>query len=361
MRTQQHTKRNTPSKPFHSVVFSNSNFMNKILTLLIIVFALAANAQEGDYSYIQDKRFFEPEDVVGYDFKPSAMERSGGREEAIEADSYSFGITTNNLFVDGEGLKGTYNINNIDPTGYGFKLSLLDVSNPMVQGHLKIVLRKGNHAEALIFKKDNKSKEIIFFLPEMQGAKKKTEDAHFTNRWEQKMEEGLGNIWGKSVWPLFEETDFQRRLQIRDSMEISFVENWRVEDKRKKKKKKKAKEGEEMEEEEPEIDLSTLSKAAIEELAEENKKIKVIKEYFLKTRILIPTEDGTDMDEITSSYRIKNVKELEDEAAGGNDDRYQIILQLEKSKIKEIYIYLTTERTISAIEIDDTLYLMQGH
>lgn len=334
--------------------------MKQILVLLLTACAFIAHAQV-EYSYIQDKRFFEAEDIIGYDFRPNSKEQKGERQEEIEPDSYSFGVTSNNLYVDGEGLKGIYNINNINPTEYGFRLSLLDVANPMVQGHLKIILRKGSFAEALVFKKDNNSKEIIFFLPEMQGQKKQKEADFFTDRWEQKVSEDMENLWGKSVWPFFEETDFQRRLQYQDSLQISFIENWRVEDKRKKKKKKKAKEGEEIVEEIPEVDLSSLSKAAIEELAEENKKIKVIKEYFIRTRTLVPVEGNSEMEEVVRNYRIKDSKELEDTEAQGDDDRYQIILKVEKLKEKEIYIYLTQERTISAIEIGDALYLMQGH
>ena len=65
-----------------------------LLFFLGICFFLPAQEQ---YSYISDKKFKDPSDLIGYNFFPSFMEIRDEREEELSPGKYSFGITLNNL------------------------------------------------------------------------------------------------------------------------------------------------------------------------------------------------------------------------------------------------------------------------
>ena len=87
--------------------------------LYLILFCLLTGIQlpaQNTYSYISDRKFKDPTDLIGYDFRPNLLEIREEREEELDAGSYSFGITMNNLYVDGPGIKGVYSINNINTT-----------------------------------------------------------------------------------------------------------------------------------------------------------------------------------------------------------------------------------------------------
>lgn len=328
--------------------------MRKILLPILLAFIVCqyATAQQQYYSYITDRSFRAPDDLIGYDFHPSEMQPKGGRPQPIAAGSYSFGISNNNLYVDGGDLKGIYSVNSINPTEYGFILSLMNVRDPMIQGHLKVVLNKLAQAEALIFKKDTKAEEIIFFLPKKSEKYANQETAYFTNREAIKIED-LDALWGNTLRPLFKMGDHQQRLQIADSLEISLVETWRVEDKRKK---PKAKKGEEL----PVLqDLSKLSRGEVENMAAEDKGIKIILENALRLRELVPQENGSAQEKV-ELFPVAGLQEREDTEAAPDGERYQIALKINKSGLKEAYIYLTPRRTISSVEIGNHVYWMSG-
>jgi len=114
----------------------------------------------------------------------------------------------------------------------------------------------------------------------------------------------------------------------------------------------------------PTIDAGASPSA--EEVAEENegetdgekKKVKIVKEYFINLRSILTYEDGGSEDK-KWSYQVKKVVEREDKNAGPEEERYQMEFTLKKGG--PIYLYLTGERTISAIEIDGKKYLMRGN
>ena len=89
------------------------------------------------------------------------------------------------------------------------------------------------------------------------------------------------------------------------------------------------------------------------------KKIKIVKEYFVKVRAIIKYGDGTFEDKIRE-YPIASVKEREDKLASqAHEERYQLAINIKKGD--PIYLYLTPDKTVSSIEIGDQLYLMRGH
>ncbi|MFT4758476.1 MAG: hypothetical protein ACI9XO_002810 [Paraglaciecola sp.] len=77
--------------------------MKKIpLLFLLLAISKIATAQ---YTYITDRRFFDPTDLTGYDFRPDRMEIPNEIETELDPGDYSFGISTNNLYVENEAIK----------------------------------------------------------------------------------------------------------------------------------------------------------------------------------------------------------------------------------------------------------------
>lgn len=339
------------------------------ILLLILAFAKIAEAQ---YTYITDRRFFEPTDLIGYDFKPDRMEIPNQTEDELEPGDYSFGISTNNLYVAGENIKGVYNINNFAPEDYGYKLTLMNARDAMLQGHLKIILNKYAMVELLIFKRSPKEKEIIFYLPPISKNLQQEERGYFTDRGELAVAEP-DSLWGKTIYPflrIYTDKKVQQPLNIRDSTSISFVEEIVIEEKIKKVKpaKKKKKNEEEMVEEtieeaveeeileEPAEEMEETTEPIIEE-EEVEKKVKITKTYYVVLRSIIQYEDATTEDK-TWKFEVKNVKSKADESAKMDEEKFQWEFITEKGE--QIYMYLNGDNTVSTMEIGNKKYLMRG-
>ena len=347
-------------------------------TFLFLLFVIAVQAQD-KYSYMTDRKFFDPTDLAGYHFTPNKMEIPNESEQDLPAGSYSFGVTSNNLYVSGGDLKGVYSINNIDPKEYGFKLMLMNARDPTIQGHLKIILTENRHVDALVFKRSTKEKEIIFFLPEIPKRLEEKEEIFFTDRGEVEIEE-LDSLWGKTIYPFLriqQSSGVQERLQVEDSTSVTFIEKITIIDKTKPKKGKKKKKKNEVEEElmvdNIEAAEEVVEEEVVEELEEEltdedsdeemdeeeeevKKKIKIVKEYFVQVRSILHYNDGTVEDKI-AEYPITKSDWREDEEASINAEKYQIALQTKKG---EIYLYLTGKHKISTFEVEGQSYLMRG-
>jgi len=211
--------------------------------LICFLFATHIIAQE-QYSYMTDRIFTKQTDMIGYNFVPDFMEIPNESDAELKVGEYSFGITTNNLFVEGKGIKGVYSVNNIDKAEYGFIFKLMNARDPTVQGHLKVIQNKYGHVEALVFKKSTKEKEIIFHLPRIPKKLRLKEKSYFTGRWDM-VNNDVDSLWGKRIYPFIkvhiDENGVQERLQLADSTYISFVEKVTVIEKKQKKKKKKKK------------------------------------------------------------------------------------------------------------------------
>ncbi len=340
--------------------------------ILFLCAVFWATAQE-TYSYISDHRFHDASELIGYNFKPNHMEIPHEFDKAINPGSYSFGVTLNNLYVIGDDIKGVYSINNINPTEYGYKLHLMNARDPTIQGHLKIILTRANQVEALVFKRSNKDKEIIFFLPELSESQNKKEADFFTDRYEIELEH-MDSIWGKSIQPFFLhhlDKNVQQKLLERDSTQISFEEVYRVINKAKKKKdKKKEKETAEeiqlYEENMAKIDaimqLTSLRdiEEGIAELDEEyQKKVKVEKEYYIIIKAILKYDDGT-IENKNDKIKLKKWAEKEDEMAKKpEEEKFQIDFLTEKGD--HLFLYLNGRRAISSFEFYSSRYLMRGH
>ncbi len=368
--------------------------MNRTLLSLLILLGGMVNAiAQQDFTFISDRKFFTPNSLIGYDFCPNYMEIPNQTEEELSPGEYSFGISKNNLYVDGGDLKGVYSVNNINPTEYGYKLVLMNARDPRIQGHLKVILNRKAQVEALVFKKSNKEPEIIFFQAQIPKGLQAREEEYFTDRFDIQLEE-QDSIWGMEFHPFLrihqDQGGIQERLQIADSTKISFVEKITVIEKKKKKKKRKKKDDSEeliTEEEEggevseetvitelaeeevpqadpgafPPVEESEDMESALEEDQKEKVKVKIIKEYFIVVRSILTFEDGTTEDRV-EEVPIKQKFTLYQTESNGDPTiaPYEFEISPKKGKTP-ILMHLTKNKTVSSIEINGKRYMMRGH
>lgn len=330
--------------------------------LLFLFLTLATLAKTQNYSFINDRRFYEPNDLIGYDFKPAGMEIRDELEEELEAGEYSFGITMNNLYVKGGNIEGVYNINNIHPEEYGFKLALMNARDARLQGHLKVILNKYAMVELLIFKRSPDDKEIIFYQTPINKARRDKEKAYFTDRGELPILD-KDSIWGESIRPfhiIHEDAKVQQRLEMIDSFTISFVEEIRIVEKEKKRSKKdKARMATDtLAFDSLGIDLTVLDSAALDSiLSSPDIKVKIVKEYFVKVSSFQEYDDGTRQAK-SWRYPVKRIVEREDESAGPMEERYLWEFVTEKKEL--VQLYLNGDHTVSTMQIGPKKYLMRG-
>lgn len=360
-----------------------------LLFVLFITSVSLSFAQES-YTYISDRRFFLPSDLIGYDFRPNHMEVPEEYDSEIDPGEYSFGISSSNLYVEGEDIRGVYSVNNINPTEYGYKLLLMNARDPRIQGHLKVILNRRAQVEALVFKKSKNDPEIIFFQSFIPENLQEKEAEYFTDNFEVSMAEP-DSVWGMQLTPFMrvhhDQGGVQERLQESDSTTLEFIEKVTIIEKKKKKKRKKKKRGadeeedlesdpemesevvvEEIESETiPEIDPAAMPpiesaesvEAAIEEDQEEVVKVKIIKEYFLKVRTIATFDDGT-VEDIIDEIPIKEKFTLY-ETNSQDPTVPPFELEISPKKGEPIMIRLNKDQSVSSIYVKGKEYLMRGH
>jgi hypothetical protein len=328
--------------------------MKKILTFILLCVSTLTFAQKS-YSYITDRKFSDPEDLLGYNFRPSMREIKDAGKTNIAPGAVGFGVTQNNLYVEGDGIQGVYNLNNINPTEYGFKLNFMNARDATIQGHLKVIVGKNQYPQAVIFLRSNKEKEIIYYLPEVPKDLFEKERKYFTDKNEQVFIH-QDSIYGKTLRPFFiyhQEKHTQERLEMKDSCSIKFIEKVTIIDKTKKK------------------DKESVAKDSIAALAaaekgapmpkkandkDDKKNIKIIKEHFMVLRQILKFPDGTTEDK-TMELLIKNSSLKEDKSIDFEGDRYLLLLDTNKG---EVSIYLNGNKMVNSIEGLGKLYYVRG-
>ena len=323
--------------------------MKKFLLLLFCLSSTVAFAQKRYYTYISDRKFFGPEELIGYDFCPYEVEIPDDVKKTIRPGEYSFGITQHNLYVEGSDIRGVYNVSSINSTEYGYILTTINARDARLQGHLKVILNKRAQVEALIFKRSPDDKEMIFFQAFCPDELYYQEKDFFTDRRDIYIHEP-DSLWGVEVYPFFrihKGEKVQQRLRMSDSTYFTFVEEVIIEEKMKTKKVKPGEEEVEVEE----IPIDTV-------LLDTIVKVKEIRNYYLIENGILRFDDGTSEHQ-TISHQIKKIVERQNPNAREGEERYQLIMTTDKGN--EINLYLTDRRTISSIEIGDKHYLTRGH
>lgn len=321
------------------------------LLIFISLFPCLGFGQEG-FSYISDRRFYGPETLIGYDFRPESFEIPEEQEETkFPSGKYSFGITQNNLYVAGPEIEGVYNINEINTTEYGFFIKIINARDARLQGHLKLIINQRAEVEALIFKRSPQEKEMVFYQKVIPDRILAMEKAYFSD-WGEVYVMDKDSIWGTQVKPFFcvhsGGQTVQERLHPSDSTMITFVEEIIIDEK------VKLKESEEEIQEMVEGEVVTTDTTVVDTIV--NIKETII--HKLLVRSFVQYTDGT-VEDVTDVYEIKKMVEREDEEAGKFDERFQIELVCPKEE--NLYLYLSGERTISSIEIGNKVYQVRGY
>ena len=335
--------------------------MRKFLPLLVWGLSFMSAFGQKTLSYISDRKFQDPTDLLGYNFRPAILEIKDVKKLNLVPGSYAFGITQNNLYVEGEGMAGVFNVNNINSTEYGFKLTLMNARDPTLQGHLKIILNKKGEAEALVFLRSPKEKEVIFYNAPLPADLAKKETAYFTDRREVELPHN-DSIWSKIIRPflvIHHDKVLQDRIQMKDSVSFMFVEKIKIIDKSKKKD-SKADKAKTDSEQKTEAVTDTLTQVepqeSIAKKPEAKKDIKIVKEHFVYFRTIFKYDDGTEEDKETE-YPIKKYTLKEDNQADFEEDRY--LLQVETSK-GDMNLFLNGAKQINSIQFNNKTYLMRG-
>lgn len=332
--------------------------MKTFSILLLSCFIFSTLQAQYGYTYISDRRFTALEDLVGYDFRPIKMEIKDKTEQDLSPGEFSFGISFNNLYVEGEGITGVYNINNIQPAEYGYKLLLMNARDARLQGHLKLILNKYSMVEALIFRRAPQEPEIIFYQAPISTKLNNMEREYFTDRGELIIED-TDSLWGKSIYPFFRihlDRNVQEPLDMGDSTSITFIKEIIIEEKEKKKKSKKNQEEEVIAATEESPNVENKQEVVENDMTE--KKVKIIKKYFIEIRSILQYDDGIRKDKV-EKIEIKKIVEREDKYAKMEEERFQI--ELHNSKGEKIYLYLRGDRTASTFEVGNRLFLMRGY
>jgi hypothetical protein len=325
---------------------------------LLIIFAcltpLGSSAQSVDYSYMTDRRFSNPEDLLGYDFRPIAMEIPNRIERELSAGDYSFGITDRYLYVEGDDIRGVYNLTSINTTEYGFLLSTVNARDARLTGHLKVILNRYGEAEALVFRLSPDDPEIIFFIPDLSRVRRDRERDYFTDRGELVLADP-DSLWGERIIPLIrihlDQDGVQERLTGVDSTWIEFEEVITFEEKVRK---RKVKEDE---------DLSLIEADSIA-LTPDSSQVELftyieIRTKILRVRSIIQYDDGGAEDK-TWTYTIKKIVERIDETARQGQDRYEWVITLDEMR-EPALLYFDHLRAVTRLEFNGKNYLVRGY
>lgn len=335
-------------------------FMQKLLFTLLLAASLGPVFGQKGLSFVNDRRFKDPSDLLGFNFRPAEKEIKGSSPKAaIKPGSVSFGITRSKLFVEGEGIGGVFDINQINSVDFGFKLTWLDARNPAESGHLKIILNPRGEADALVFKKGAKAPEIIFFLADLPEELGKKESKFFTDKGELILQ-NKDSLWGKTIRPfhrLHQNLGIQERLTMADSTSLFFFETVEIIDKTKKKKESGKKAEATQKPENQSVATDSTAVVAADSTAPDPKKIKIIKRHFVRIKGLYKYEDGSQQLK-TDEFEIKNVAWREDKNSIDPDDHF--LLEIELEKHEPLLLYLSAKQAVSYLEFDGLTYLMRG-
>ena len=178
--------------------------MKKILFLVAFCGCnTAAFAQNTNYySYYNDHKFWDTDDVIGYTFVPNEREVQGGKPTKLRAGEVVFRVMRDYLYVTEGGNEAKYSVNQITSEAFGMKMQLMDARNPTIQGHVKIIRDENRFVRAVIFKKSGQEKEVIYHQAEPSLAQERQNSKYFTHK-DSIMLRDRDAFWKKNRAPIF--------------------------------------------------------------------------------------------------------------------------------------------------------------
>ncbi|MEM6723285.1 MAG: hypothetical protein AAF598_04555 [Bacteroidota bacterium] len=284
---------------------------------LFSLFGTSLLAQQ-DYSYVSDRKFKSPSDLIGYTFSPNEIGFPDGSKLDLEKGEISLSIGANYLTISGSEYEGAYSINAIKAESYGYYMALVDARDPAKQGNLKFHLNKYGELDVLVFKPSDKEEQVVFFQALMSKNKDAREAAYFTDRDEYKLEDP-DEIWGDTIKPFHQLAEGrQYRIQPQDSIAFTFQ-------------------------------VDTIG---------EGKKQKI--GYTAKLHRMVEIEE--DVKELqVETFVIKNIQVRQSQNPREVDRRFQVAYQSKNAPGGAIWLYLNEQRKVSAIELGNMRFLVRGY
>jgi hypothetical protein len=317
------------------------NFLSLALVLCGVFLAQAQNTSI--YTYHNDHRFWDTDDIIGYTFVVGARENPPSSAiKKLRAGEVVFKVMRDYLYITEGSAEVKYSVNQITAEKYGFKLHLMDARNPSIQGHVKVVLDEMKFVRSLIFKKSREEKEVIFHLLEPTKQIIKTDAKYFTHK-DSAVLKTKETFWKKSFRPFFEVSGTQHRLYTEDSLTVSFTKDTVIT--------KKAKI--------PTAKDSVLI-AAGKKKAEKDK-IKIIDQIHLRYLEQDEKDPSGARKVVVLDYEITDIKRLinNEDSEQAQDMRFKYELKVDKMP-EPFLLFLTEKETLSVIVIGEFSYLMQG-
>ncbi len=325
-----------------------------ILTFFVFQLFSATLLAQNTYTYVSDRKFKDPTDLIGYNFRPASLEiPQEGIKEDLQAGNYSFGLSGNNLYVKGDKIQGVYNVNTVNTTEYGFIMKIINARDARLQGHLKVILNSQGQVDALVFRRTQQEPEMVFFQKIIDQSFEEQEKQYFTDIHEITIESN-DSIWGKIFRPFLRinpSISLQERLRKADSTAISYDKITLIDEKVRT---KKLKENDEL----PVIgDNESLSIDTISNIATITQTV-ISYRYEIVVETILTDKDGR-REKLSDIYKIRSIKEREDELAAIDEPRYQIECKTEANE--SLFLFLLGDRTISSFTAGGTTFWARGY
>ena len=322
-----------------------------IFLLLFLGINLVAWAQQNTkiYTYHNDHKVWNTDDVIGCTFVPAERESSDGkgnmqgRATRLAAGEVVIKVMRDYLYVTQNGEEVKFSVNQITTEKYGFKLALMDARNPSLQGHLKIIRDENRYVRDLIFKRSREEKEVVFRQAEPDKRTEQDYTKYFTNKDSVKLETKEA-FWKKTFRPFFQVSASQTRLYKDDDLSISFTQDTVIV---KKAKIPTAKDS---------VLIATGKKKA------EKDKIKIVEQIHLRYMEQDENDPSAPRKEVKLDYLIGSINRTVNNGQEEQDKdiRYRYELKLEGAKSDPFLVFLTDKQTVSVIVIGEFSYLMRG-
>jgi hypothetical protein len=294
--------------------------------IFCLFLAFVGKAQEKQFTFVSDRKFTTSSDLLGYTFIPAFIvypdknDIDNSPEVDLGIGAFSFNISPNYLYIEGEDIEGVYSVNSINPTEYGFIIATMNARNPMIQGHLKITLNNKNQVLALIFKKSTDTKEVVYKLAEIPEYLEELEARYFTNKENTPVTTDI--IWNREFRPFVRISEQQQRLRMADSTVIA-------------------------------ITLDTIK------IQKKKKEIIEIKRFV--TISYEGFDDKGNRKKYEQKYEVKSLKERVSREENATYDKYMIEVEVKGLPEKYVYFYLNTKRAVSIIELGPNRFMIRGY
>jgi hypothetical protein len=277
-----------------------------------------------NYTFVEDRQFIKESDIYGYTFVPHEGKMSTAHyPDPIKAGLVSFTISNQNLTVDERATYTPAGISNvisdakpyylhiarINKTTFGFEISLVNMRNRELQGHLKVYINAISQVAMLKYRPSMADHEHTYMIKRTSKRQGLADGKFFTHQ-EDFDARTLDEFWGKTLSPF---------MSLENASEISNRRISRIY-------------------REDEINIKFVEKFVLK-----GKKEKLSQFIFFKT-----------MTGGTSQYLVKKVKEIEYQNSDG--ERTVLELQVRDEQKEEdsfIILHRGVKSMLKAIEVQD--------